>query len=120
MGRLVLAVAAVLLFATAYIHIMGLPMASAWGEGLGRQEHLAICLMWAHASVSWAVVAILWGVTAWRGAKWFGAAALATLIPAYGGAGVMYIEPRFFGGWMLVGSVVLALIGLTMLRRAGR
>ena len=118
-GRLVLGIAALLLFGTACIHALGLPMASSWGEGLGRQEHLAICLMWAHASVSWGVVALLWAVTAWR--RWPpGAAALATLIPTSGAAGVIYIEPTFFGGQMLAGSVVLAVIGLLLMRRSAR
>lgn len=116
LGRLLLALAALLLFATACIHALGLPMASAWGEGLGRQEHLAICLMWGAASVSWGVVALLWAVTAWR--QWQpGAAVVATLIPTHAAAGVIYIEPSFFGGHMLAGSVVLAVIGLLLMRR---
>ncbi|MGD9968185.1 MAG: hypothetical protein AB7T59_16825 [Hyphomonadaceae bacterium] len=116
LGRLSLALAAMLLLATACIHALGLPMASRWGEGLGHQEHLAICFMWAHASASWGVVALLWAVTAWR--RWPpGPAALAVLIPAYGAAGVLYIDPTFFGGQMLAGSVVLALAGLILIRR---
>jgi len=117
MGRFVLAAAAALLLATAGFHAMGLPMASRWGEGLGRQEQMAISLMWAHASVSWGVVALLWGVSVWRGGPWLGAAALAALIPAYGAAGVLTIDPSFFGGQMLAGSVVLGLIGLVLVRR---
>jgi hypothetical protein len=117
MGRYILAAAALLLFATAGIHAMGLPMASGWGESLGREPQLAICLFWAHASVSWAAVALIWAVTAWRREpRW--PAAIATLVPLHAGAGVLYIEPGFFGGWMLAGSVVLAAIGLFLLRRA--
>jgi hypothetical protein len=117
LGRTILAAGGVLLLAAACIHAMGLPMASGWGEGLGRQEHQAICLMWANASVGWAVVSLLWLVTAWRRGAWLGAAAVAALIPAYGGAGVMYIDPTFFGGQMLAGSVLLAILGLLLLRR---
>lgn len=102
------------MLATASIHAMGLPMASAWGEGLGRFQHLAICLFWIAAAVSWVVVAILWAVTAWRrGPRW--PAALATLIPLHSAAGVLYIDPTFFGGQMLAGSVVLGVLGLVLL-----
>ncbi len=114
MGRFVLGAAAVLLIATAIIHAMGLPMASAWGEDLGRFQHLAICLFWIAASVSWAAVAIVWSVTAWRrGPRW--PAAVVTLIPLHAAAGVLYIDPTFFGGQMLAGSVVVAMIGLLLL-----
>jgi len=117
MGRFVLGAAAILLLATAAIHAMGLPMASAWGEGLGRFQHLAICLFWIAAAVSWAVVALMWAVTAWRrGPRW--PAAIATLIPLHSAAGVLYIDWTFFGGQMLAGSVVLATIGLVLLKRA--
>ena len=89
-GRIVLAAAALLLFAAAAIHAMGLPMASSWREGLGHQEHLAICLMWANASVGWAMAALMWAITAWRRGPWLGAAGVAALLPAYGGAGVIH------------------------------
>ena len=115
MGRFILGAAALLLLATAGIHAMGLQMVSGWGENLGRQEQLAICLFWIAASVAWVAVAILYAVTAWRrGPRW--PAAIATLIPLHAAAGVLYIEPAFFGGWMLTGSVVLAVIGLLLLR----
>jgi hypothetical protein len=119
MGRFILGAAALLLLATAGIHAMGLQMVSGWGAGLGHQERLAICLFWAAASVSWAAVAILWAVTAWRrGPCWPGA--IATLIPLHAAAGVLYIEPAFFGGWMLAGSVVLGALGLVLIGDGSR
>jgi hypothetical protein len=119
MGRFVLGAAALLLLATAGIHAMGIEMVSGWGEHLGRQEQLAICLFWAAASVAWAAVATLWAVTAWRrGPRW--PAGLATLIPLHAAAGVLYIEPAFFGGWMLAGSVVLAVLGLVLIGHGPR
>jgi len=119
MGRIILAAGGALLLATAGIHAMGLPMASAWGEGLGRFQHLAICLFWIAAAVSWAVVAILWAVTAWRrGPRW--PAALAALIPLQSAAGVLYIDPTFFGGQMLAGSVVLGVLGLVLIGNGPR
>jgi hypothetical protein len=119
MGRLVLGAAALLLLATAAIHAMGLQMVSGWGEGLGPREQLAICLFWAAASVSWTAIAILWAVTAWRrGPRWPGA--IATLIPLHAAAGVLYIEPAFFGGWMLAGSVVLGALGLVLVGNGPR
>jgi len=119
MGRIILAASGVLLLATAAIHAMGLPMASTWGEGLGRFQHLAICLFWIAAAVSWAVVAILWAVTAWRrGPRW--PAALAALIPLHSAAGVLYIDPTFFGGQMLAGSVVLGVLGIVLIGNGPR
>lgn len=119
MGRIILFAAAALLLATGIIHAMGLPMASAWGEGLGRFQHLAICLFWVHASVSWGAVALVWAVTAWRrGPRW--PAAIATLIPAHAAAGVLYIDPAFFGGQMLAGSVVLGVLGLVLIGNGPR
>jgi len=117
MRRIILFAAAALLFATAIIHATGLPMASARGEGLGRFQQLAIALFWTHASVSWGAVALIWAVAAWRpGPRW--PAALAALIPAHAAAGVLAIDPTFFGGQMLAGSVALALAGLILLGRA--
>ncbi len=118
MGRMILLAAAALLLATAGIHAMGLPMASSWGEALGRQEHLAICLLWLQASVSWGVTALIWAATATRFQSWRGAATLSLLVPAHGAVGVLYIDPTFFGGYMLAASVALATIGLIVLRRS--
>jgi len=119
MGRWVLGAAAILLLATAGIHAMGLPMASSWGEGLERFQHLAICLFWIAAAVGWAVVALIWAVTAWRrGPRW--PAAIATLIPLHSALGVLYIDWTFFGGQMLAGSVVLGVLGLVMIGNGPR
>lgn len=117
LGRVVLGSAALLLIATAIVHAMGLPMVSGWGEGLARQQQLALCLLWAAASVAWVAVALIWGVAAWRrGPRW--PAAIATLVPLHAAAGVLYIDATFFGGQMLAGSVVLAVAGLFLLKRA--
>lgn len=119
MGRWILGAAAILLLATAGIHAMGLPMASSWGEGLGRFQHLAICLFWIAAAVGWAVVALTWAVTAWRrGPRW--PAAIATLIPLHSALGVLYIDWTFFGGQMLAGSVVLGVLGLVLIGNGPR
>jgi hypothetical protein len=115
MGRILLFVAAALLAATALIHAGGQPMVNGWTQGLSHQQAAAICLVWITDSIDWAVVALLWALAAWKRQRgWLGAAAVALSIPFAGGVGVFSIEPRFFGGWMLLGSVALAGAGLTL------
>jgi hypothetical protein len=118
MGRILLIAAAVLLTATAVIHACGQPMVDGWVAGLGEQKKQAICLVWITASINWIVVSVIWAWAGWKQQRdWLGAAAVAAIIPLVFGAGVMGIEPRFFGGWMLLGSVLLALIGIVLSRR---
>ena len=112
MGRFILGAAALLLLATACIHALGLPMASRWGEGLGPPRASRDLRVVGARLGELGRCRVAWGVTAWRGRAWLGAAALATLIPIYGAVGVLYIDPSFFGGQMLAGSVLLAAAGL--------
>jgi hypothetical protein len=118
MGRLILLAAALLLLATAIIHAGGQPMVDRWVHDLSDQQRAAICLVWITDSINWAIVSVIWSVAAWRRERgWLGAAAVAALIPLTVGIGVLAIEPRFFGGWMLMGSVALAGVGLGLLWR---
>ena len=80
---------------------------------------MAICLVWISDSVSWAVVAAVWAMAAWRReASWRGAGWVTILIPLTTAMGVIGIDPTFFGGWMLPGGVALAAAGLLMVGRA--
>lgn len=118
MGRILLYAAAALLLATAAIHASGQPMVNSWTAGLDYQQAAAICLVWITDSIDWAVVAPLWALAGWKqGRGWLGAAAVATFIPLAGGIGVMSIDYTFFGGWMILGSVALAIGGLVLLMR---
>ena len=115
MGRILLFAAAALLVATATIHAAGQPMVNSWTEGLDHRQAMAICLVWITDSVSWAVVAVIWAVAGWtRQRGWLGASATAAVIPLIMFIGMMGIEPEFFGGWMLAGSVVLAASGIAL------
>ena len=119
MGRALLFAAAALLLATAGLHAAGASMVDAWLEGLGPDRRAGLRLVWLTDSIDWAVVAILWALAAWkREPGWLGAAAVATLIPAAVAIGILAIDPGFFGGWMLLASVALALTGQWLLRRA--
>lgn len=121
MGRILLYAAAVLLLATAAIHAGGQPMVNEWTAGLDHRQAMAMCLVWITDSIDWAVVALLWALAGWKQQRgWLDAAVVATLIPLAGGIGVFSIEPRFFGGWMILGSVALAASGLALSWRAGR
>ena len=118
MGRILLFAGAALLLATAVIHAAGQPMVDNWIQGLDHQQKAAICLVWITDSVSWAVVAFLWAMAGWKQENgWLGAAAIATVIPLGMAVGIMEIDPTFFGGWMLVGSIVLAGAGIAVIWR---
>ena len=117
MGRILLLCGAGLLAVTAIIHGCGQPMVDGWIQGLSEQQKLAICLVWVTDSLSWLVVAILWTVAGWK-RGWLGAAAVAAAIPALTAFGLLAIDPTFFGGWMLAGSVALASAGLLTLKLA--
>ncbi|HEX2763128.1 MAG TPA: hypothetical protein VHM92_04685, partial [Allosphingosinicella sp.] len=108
MGRTFLFAAAALLVTTAALHAMGQPMVAAWVEGLDAQKRAAVSLVWLTDSLDWTVVAALWALAAWRRERpYLTAAAVATIIPSAMAAGVLTIDPTFFGGWMLAGSVTL-------------
>ena len=116
MGRSLLFAGAALLLATAVIHALGQPMVDGWIQGLSEQQKAAICLVWITDSMSWAVVAGIWSIAGWRQQRgWLGASAVAGLIPATTAMGILSFGPSFFGGWMLVGSVVIAGMGLLLL-----
>ncbi|MCA1662335.1 MAG: hypothetical protein LC648_09370 [Novosphingobium sp.] len=113
MGRILLFAAAVLLVATAAIHASGQAMVESWTQGFDDQQAAAVRLVWITDSIDWAVVAVLWGLAGWRQERgWLGAGAVATLVPLAGGIGVTSIDYTFFGGWMLLDSVALAVAGL--------
>jgi hypothetical protein len=115
MGRILLFAAAMLLVTTAVIHAMGQPMVDGWVQALGDQQRAAICLVWMTDSIDWAVVAVLWVLAAWKKERaYLIAAAVAAAIPSAMAAGILRIEPMFFGGWMLIGSVALAGAGITL------
>jgi hypothetical protein len=115
MKRILLFAAAALLVTTAMIHAMGQPMVDGWVAGLGEQQRTAICLVWITDSIDWAVVAVLWTLAGWKQERGLLlAAAVAALIPLAMAVGILAIEPSFFGGWMLIGSVALALTGIVL------
>ena len=115
MGRVLLFGAAALLVATASIHASGQPMVDSWTASLDHRQAAAVCLVWITDSIDWAVVALLWVLAGWKRQRgWHGAAAVAMLIPLLGGLGVTSIDPTFFGGWMILGSVALAVAGLAL------
>jgi hypothetical protein len=117
-GRILLFAAAALLLTTAGIHALGQPMVEGWVEGLEERPKAAIRLVWITDSIDWAVVAALWGLAAWKRDRAFLiAAAIAAAIPSAMAMGLMRIDPTFFGGWMLIGSLALATAGLALIRR---
>lgn len=105
-----LLIAAALLTATAVFHATGLPMVSDWLEG-GRQSLLK--LLWLSPAFDWLVVALLWVAAALRPSRnlvlviWISA-----LIPLYTAVGlILTVGLGHPGLYMLLGSILLALIG---------
>lgn len=121
MGRILLFAAAVLLLVAGIIHAAGQSMVDGWVSALPEFQKQAICLVWVTDSVSWAAVAAIWAIAGWRQDRgWLGASAVGILIPLSTAAGIMGIDPTFFGGWMLLGSIALAATGLALSRRSLR
>jgi hypothetical protein len=115
MGRILLFAAAALLFVTAVIHARGQPMVDGWVAALSDKQKAAICLVWITDSVSWAVVSLLWTIAGWKQERaWLTTSAIAAIIPLSMVVGILAINPSFFGGWMLVGSVALAGTGIAL------
>lgn len=115
MGRILLFAAAALLAVTAVMHALGQPMVDGWVAALPDDQKAAICLVWITDSVSWIVVAVLWALAGWtRERAWLTASAIAAVIPLSMVVGIMGIDPSFFGGWMLLGSIALAGAGIAL------
>jgi len=115
MGRILLFAAAALLAVTAVIHGLGQPMVDRWVAALPDQQKAAICLVWITDSVSWIVVAVLWTAAGWKRERaWLAASAIAAVIPLSMAVGIMGIDPSFFGGWLLLGSLALAGAGIAL------
>lgn len=115
MGRIFLFAAAALLAVTAVIHALGQPMVDEWVAALRDPQRAAVSLVWITDSVSWIVVALLWAVAGWKLERaWLAASAIASAIPLSMVVGIMGIDPSFFGGWMLLGSVALAGAGTAL------
>ncbi|HEY5712469.1 MAG TPA: hypothetical protein VIT38_11295 [Allosphingosinicella sp.] len=113
MGRALLIAGGVVLGATAVIHSTGTAMVDHWTVAMDEQPRAALRLVWLTDSFDWAVVAAGWLVAAWRpGTAWRYAAALLALIPLAGAIGILRIEPTFFGGHLVLASVIMALAGV--------
>lgn len=112
-GRALLITGGIVLLATAAIHSTGAAMVDRWTIDLDEQPRAALRLVWLTDSFDWAVVATGWLIAAARpGTSWRFAAALLALIPLAAAFGIVRIEPTFFGGHLVLGSVVLALAGV--------
>ena len=113
MGRILIVAGAVLLLVTAAIHAFGVSMVREWAAGLGPRQSAALQFVWLSDSLDWAVAAVIWIVAAIkRQLAWRAAAGAAAIIPLAGAVAVISIDPGFFGGYLLLGSVILALAGL--------
>ena len=117
LGRLLLAIASVILFATAAFHASGASTVSGWLPG---QRGAILDVLWIVPVVDWAIVGILWLAIAWKDDRrlaplvWI--SALVPLLMAV--LLVKAVGPGFPGIWLLVAAAVLAVIGATRLKAA--
>jgi hypothetical protein len=116
LGRILLALGALLLVATSVVHGLGGRMVSGW---LGGERGLVLQVLWYLPTLDWAAVALAWLFIAWRGSNRMAPLVwLLALVP--GGAAAMLtsaVGPGFFGIWMLAGATLLALLGSIALPR---
>jgi hypothetical protein len=114
-ARLLLALAALTLFATAALHSSGSAMVSGWLEG---DKRAILQMLWFVPAVDWLVVAAIWAIVAWPPDPRFAPIIwLTSLIPlAVALMLIAAVGPNFFGIWMLLGAVALAAIGAGRLR----
>lgn len=112
LARGLLLAAALLLLGTAALHAAGGRMVAGWTADFDAQRQAALRLVWLTDSFDWGVTAAAWLIAArYPTTSWRGAAMLLALIPAACAVGILFIEPRFFGAYLLLGSVALALVG---------
>lgn len=114
-ARILLALAALLLVATAAFHSSGSAMVSGWLPGdRGR----ILQMLWFVPAIDWAIVALVWAFIAWRPSAGLSPLVwLTTIIPL--SVGLMLIAAvgaAFPGIWMLLGAVALAAVGAARLR----
>ena len=117
-GRALMAAGALLLLATAALHAAGCQMVAGWTEAMAHQQSQALQLVWLTDSLTWGISAIVWLIAAYRPDRsWRGAAILLAIVPLLTGAAIMFIEPKFFGGYLLIVSAGLVVAGSGMALR---
>jgi hypothetical protein len=116
LGRLLLALAALVLIGTAALHGSGAGMVAGW---LGGERGAVLQMLWFIPALDWAVVGLAWLFIAWRGSKLMAPLVWAlALIP--GGAAALVAGtagPTFLGFWLLAGATLLALLASIALPR---
>ena len=118
LGRALLVAGALLLLATAAIHATGTQMVAGWTTDFENFRRYALQLVWLTDSFDWAVVAAAWLIAArYPTSSWRSAAMLLALIPAACAIGILFIEPRFFGAYLLLASIGLAISGVAFIKR---
>ena len=112
LARSLLVAGALLLVGTAALHAAGARMVAGWTAEFDAQRQAAVQLVWLTDSFDWTVTAAAWLLAArYPTTSWRSAAMLLALIPTACAVGILFIEPRFFGAYLLLGSVALALTG---------
>ena len=115
MARTLLIAGAVLLAATALFHMTGLASVAAWLDG---DRGMILSLLWGAAAFSWAAVALIWAYSAARPSpalKW--PVWISALIPLSVGVLLLaLVDGTHPGGYMLLASAALAVLGAIRLR----
>jgi hypothetical protein len=116
MGRTLLFLAASSLLLSALLHGLDAATLNDWTGSLPERPRDVLHLVWITTAIDRAVVALIWAGAAWRRRRaWRRAAAIAALIPLAGGIGIVTLDVHFFGGYLLLATVGLALVGIRLM-----
>jgi hypothetical protein len=117
LGRILLGVAAAILFTAAAFHASGAAQAASWAQGT-RGEILR--LLWAVPTIDWAVVGIIWLAIAWYDDRRLAPLVwISACIPVL--VAVLLVKAvgiAFPGSWLLAAAALLAVVGATRLGQA--
>lgn len=116
LGRVLLAVAGLVLIGTAAFHATGGGMVAGWLSG---ERGLVLQTLWYVPALDWATVGLAWLFVAWRGDERLAPLVwLLALIPGGAAAMIAYaLGPGLIGFFLLAGAALLALFGSLALPR---
>lgn len=116
LARILLILAALLLFAAAGLHLSSGGAAAGWMSG---ERGAVIQLLWHLPGLDWIAVALAWLFVAWRGTRrlapilW-----LTAVVPAGAAAAIAAVlGSTFIGAWLLASAALLAVLGSLALPR---
>ena len=118
LGRILLALGALILIGTAVFHVTEGAETAAWLRG---ERGAVMQLLWHIPSLDWIVVGIAWLLIAWRGTQVSAPIVWVLALVPFGTAAMIAsaLGPAFLDMWLLAGAALLASLGaLALPKRA--